>query len=207
MHWPPILATPLARPSSAPGIPPLLPPGHPVAPSGRARSVEHARHANPRPFLRNGPTAQAISRPGAEADIPRARNLNLLRSVWHEGPAKPTVLVPARLWFCLAVRLQTQELLYVVTHGPHRHPQAGPPVLAATKYNSALCSETGRACHGTCSPAPRAPRPVGQVPRQSLCILHARPNSASSVSWARARGRGRRWSISFRGLTEPANGV
>ena len=37
---------------------------------------------------------------------------------------------------------QTQEQLYVVSQKPHRLPLAGPPVLAATKYNCVLCPDT-----------------------------------------------------------------
>jgi len=109
---------------------------------------------------------------------------------WHEGPAKLTVLMLARLWFCLALTSpNTRDVIYnaapllaPATQDPRQWVPAVSPCARPTArfnvHNIVLCSERRLHCHGHCDPGPRA-RP-GQWPRQFAGILHAtRPHSAA----------------------------
>lgn len=107
---------------------------------------------------------------------------------WHEGPADATLLLRPRLGVCLALPVQTQELLY--SKPPqHRHPLrrtpgaesppsprgwlvrlAPRPTARFIEYNSVLCPDRLLHCHAHCCSGPRI-RPGSA--RQLAGILHA----------------------------------
>ena len=82
--------------------------------------------------------------------------------------------------FALLVPLQPQELLYIVPHRPHRHPHAGPPVLAALSI-TASCGHRGcfTVTPTACGRLPRTLRPrrpqavLAPVRRHPSCHLPA----------------------------------
>ena len=164
MRWPPMFACPTRNSR----------PGQPRYPPGQSRSCAQGKiRVPPRPTN------------------PRAKLGFAPFLGWHEGPAKLTVLVPALLGFCLAPRPQTQGLLYVVSHQPHRLPQAGPPVLAATKYNSALCPKPVVPVTVTARLLPAPQGQSGSYRASPSCILHASPLTPHlDLSLARAGKRG-----------------
>ena len=91
--------------------------------------------------------------------------------------------------------LQTQEVLSIVPQRPHRHPLAGPPVLAETKDNTVLCPEPWPGCHAHCYHWPFPPRPVAVRAPAGPRILHATP----SLRYAKDKiRRGRRGKTSLR---------
>jgi hypothetical protein len=162
------------------------PNGLPCCPQATARrSTFPARSENSAP-------------PAPRHDLPRQRWFRFVRGNWHEGPAKPTVLILARLWFCLAKPLQPQGLL-CSKPPPGRIPLAREPSAWGTppphgsaarfiEHNSVLWPEgllpvTLAACGRLprpCAPAVHAARapvrrhPSCQWPALRTLFSHAR---------------------------------
>jgi hypothetical protein len=94
-----------------------------------------------------------------------------VRDKWHEGPAKLTVLILARLWFCLA---STPPATRAVIHSAAPTapaPARRTPGAGGTKYNSVLWPEGLLHCHEHClrtaAPNPAPPPSTGSA-RASL---------------------------------------
>jgi hypothetical protein len=139
----------------------------PDRPSADLRHGESARssaasRANPETIL--DPKRQL--RPGA-----RQMGFRFVRDKWHEGPAKLTVLILARLWFCLA---STPPATRAVIHSAAPTapaPARRTPGAGGTKYNSVLWPEGLLHCHEHClrtaAPNPAPPPSTGSA-RASL---------------------------------------
>ena len=90
-----------------------------------------------------------------------------VRDKWHEGPAKLTVLILARLWFCLA---STPPATRAVIHSAAPTapaPARRTPGAGGTKYNSVLWPEGLLHCHEHClrtaAPNPAPPPSTGSA--------------------------------------------
>ena len=105
--------------------------------------------------------ADAAARTGAGTSRPGQITIGFAAH-WHEGPADATLLLRARLGVCLALPVQTQELLY--SKPPHpRHPlrrtpgaesppspRVARPTARFIEYNSVLCPDRLLRCHTHC---------------------------------------------------------
>ena len=113
-----------------------------------------------------------------------------VRDKWHEGPAKLTVLILARLWFCLASTPPATRAVIYSAAKTAPAPARRTPGAGGTKYNSVLGQRGLLHCHAPCDAAPRPPEAARQGARQFAGILHAIcPALRSLFSQARQEGK------------------
>jgi len=116
---------------------------------------------------------------------------------WRGRPAKLTVLVPARLGFCLASPCTHNPTLCLnclsLCRGRNTQRESSPSKFSgpAIKHNALLCVPVFAACHGGC-PRPPRPRPPRQSAQASATPAAELRSFAISAGWCRRQKRGER---------------
>jgi len=147
-----------------------------------------------KPARRHGPTRSRAPSPSSSV------------ACCHEGPASATLLgsaCEAGRWPCLRPPV-TRAVIWAAAPAPAPAPQdprcrvpaaSRLPRLpirrpGSASYNAVLWPRAYRACHASCSAAPRAPRPAGRPRASRSRILHATPSTPLLFSLI-SRGRRR----------------